>query len=97
MGEQRSNVDPRDERIRRYLIEHLAHASHYPALIDVMFEVKDGRVTLSGSVPHRVMTQSIEDTAASCPGVKHVENNLNVALTAPWPDLNGVPRPIHQG
>jgi osmotically-inducible protein OsmY len=86
-----------DERIQRYLREHLVHASHYPGLIDVMFEVKDGHVTLSGTVPHRVMKQSIEATTASCPGVKHVENNLNVALTAPWPDFKGVPRPLDQG
>jgi osmotically-inducible protein OsmY len=76
-----------DERIRKYLIDHLAHASRYPALVDVMFEVKDGSVTLFGTVPHRMMKQSIEETAASCPGVTHVQNKLNVALTAPWPDF----------
>ena len=52
-----------------------------------MFEVKDGSVTLSGTVPHRVMKQSIEEMAAGCPGVTRVENDLRVALTAPWPDL----------
>jgi osmotically-inducible protein OsmY len=74
-----------DERIRTYLSQHLVRGLHYPALIDVRFEVEDGRVTLSGTVPHRVMKQQIEDTARSCADVKHVENNLNVALTAPWP------------
>ena len=63
------------------------HDSRYPALLDVMFEVKDGSVTLSGTVPHRVLKQSIEEMAAGCPGVTRVENNLRVALTAPWPDL----------
>lgn len=88
MGERHmQSSGPSDERIRKYLTEHLVHASRYPALLDVMFEVKNGRVTLSGSVPHRVMKQSIEETAAGCPGVTRVENNLQVALTAPWPDL----------
>jgi osmotically-inducible protein OsmY len=77
----------RDDAIRKYLTEHLIHASRYPSLIDVMFEVKDGSVTLSGTVPHRVMKQSIEEMAADCPGVRRVDNKLNVALTAPWPDL----------
>ena len=75
-----------DEQIRKYLTEDLVHASRYPALLDVMFEVKDGSVTLSGTVPHSVMKQSIEETAAGCPGVTHVENNLQVALIAPWPE-----------
>ena len=74
-----------DERIRTYLREHLVRALHYPALIDVIFEVRDGDVTLSGTVPHRVMKERIEDTARHCEGVKHVKNNLNVALTASWP------------
>jgi len=74
-----------DERIRTYLREHLVRALHYPALIDVRFEVRDGHVTLSGTVPHSVMKHQIEDTAWCCAGVKHVDNNLNVALTAPWP------------
>ena len=76
-----------DERIRKYLTDHLVHDARYPALLNVMFEVKDGSVTLSGTVPHRVMRQSIEEMTARCPGATRVENNLRVALTAPWPDL----------
>ncbi len=75
-----------DEQIRKYLNEHLVHASRHPALLDVIFEVKDGNVTLSGTVPHSVMKQAIEETAAGCPGVTHVENNLQVALIAAWPE-----------
>jgi osmotically-inducible protein OsmY len=77
-----------DERILRYLTDQLVHASRYPTLLDVMFEVKDGSVTLSGTVPHSVMKQSIEETAAGCPGVSRVENRLQVAQVAPWPDLS---------
>jgi PAS domain S-box-containing protein len=80
------NHESSDEQIRTYLRQHLVHASHYPALLDVTFEVRDGSVTLSGSVPHRGVKHSLEETAATCPGVRHVENKLNVALTAPWPD-----------
>ena len=81
-----SRRESRDEQIRTYLRQHLVHTSHYPALLDVAFEVRDGNVTLSGTVPHRGVKHSLEDTAAACPGVRHVENKLNVALTAPWPD-----------
>lgn len=81
------STEASDERIRKYLAKHLIHASRYPALLDVMFEVKDGSVTLSGTVPHGVMKQSIEETAASCAGVTRVENRLQVAQVAPWPDL----------
>jgi osmotically-inducible protein OsmY len=88
MGERRTqSSEASDERIRKYLTEHLIHASRYPALLDVMFEVNGGSVSLSGTVPHSVMKQSIEETAAGCPGVTHVENNLQVALVAPWPEL----------
>ena len=66
MGERHiQSSEASDERIRKYLIEHLAQALRYPALVDVMFEVKDGSVTVSGTVPHRVMKHSIEETAAS--------------------------------
>jgi osmotically-inducible protein OsmY len=85
-----------DERIRTYLREHLVRAWHYPALTDVRFEVEDGRVTLSGTVPHRVMKQQIEDTAWSCADVKRVENNLNVALTAPWPTSAALQTEAHE-
>ena len=89
MDEHRKNSDKAgDERIRTYLSEHLVHASRYPALLDVTFEVKDGSVTLFGMVPHSVMKHSIAETAASCPGVTNVENRLQVSQVAPWPDLS---------
>jgi osmotically-inducible protein OsmY len=85
-----------DERIHEYLTERLVRASHFPGLIDVVFEVHGGKVTLSGTVPHRGLKQSIEETAAACPGVRQVENNLDVALTAPWPDALAL-KPTDQG
>jgi len=87
-SDERTGDDASDERIRRYLHEHLVHSTHYPALFDVTLEVAHGDVTLLGTVPHRVMKRAIADLAAGCPGVRHVKNKLNVALTAPWPDAS---------
>ena len=81
-----------DERIRTYLNEHLVHVSQYPAITEVMFEIKDGNVRLFGTVPHRAMKHWIEETALACPEVRHVENHLSVALTAPWPNTEAVSR-----
>ncbi len=82
-------AQPGDDHIRKYLSEHLVHASRFSEVVDIMFQVSDGVVTLSGTVPHRGMKQSIEATAAACGGVRRVENHLAVALTAPWPDSPG--------
>jgi len=38
------------------------------------------------------MKQWIEETALDCPEVRHVENHLSVALTAPWPNTEAVSR-----
>jgi osmotically-inducible protein OsmY len=76
---------PSDEQIRENVEAHLQHASQRFAS-DVMVEVNGGYVTLIGEVPHSVMKQQIGDMAASCPGVRHVDNKLTVPLTAPWPD-----------
>ena len=43
---------------------------------EVWVHVKDGNVSLEGSVPERFMKHQIEDMAANCPGVKHAENKL---------------------
>jgi hypothetical protein len=52
---------------------------------DVTLEVKDGKVTLYGSVAHRQMKHWIEDIAAECHGVSDVENKLTVSLAAASP------------
>jgi hypothetical protein len=46
---------------------------------EVSIEVKDGKVTLEGTVPERRMKHAIEDMADACPGVSDVENRLRVA------------------
>ena len=86
------DVAASDERIRTYLNEHLVHVSQYPAITEVMFEVRDRNVRLFGTVPHCAMKHWIEETALACPEVRHVENHLSVALTAPWPAPEAVSR-----
>lgn len=75
-----------DEQIRENVEAHIVHASQqHSAALDVIVEVKGGEVTLLGTVPHSVMKQQIEEMAAAAPGVRRVENKLNVPLTAAWP------------
>lgn len=79
------NYKRSDERVHEDVCERLSHTQHIDAR-DVLVEVKDGTVSLIGSVPHRQMKYWIEDLVADCPGVTDVENKLRVALTAPWPE-----------
>ena len=72
-GYQRS-----DERIREDICERLWHDSRVD-VGEVSVDVKGGVVSLEGSVPERRMKHVIEDTAASCRGVKDVENRIRVA------------------
>jgi hypothetical protein len=46
---------------------------------DVTVSVKDGEVTLSGTVPHRGDKRRAEDLADDATGVRHVQNNLRVS------------------
>ena len=54
------------------------HSSHVDAG-EVSVEVKDGKVTLEGTVPERRMKHTIEDMAEACSGVNDVENKLRVS------------------
>jgi osmotically-inducible protein OsmY len=71
-GYQRS-----DERIREQVVERLMDGTEVD-LQDVECHVKDGVVTLSGSVKSRHCRQELENAADSIWGVKDVENNLKV-------------------
>jgi hypothetical protein len=82
-GYQRSS-----ERLREIIYERICHADRIDAS-DVTVEVREGVVTLHGSVAHRQMKYWIEDIVADTFGVKDVENKLRVALTAPWPKVSG--------
>ena len=50
---------------------------------EVTITVKDGKVTLDGSVPERWMKHSIEDVADRCAGVRDVDNRVRVIQAAP--------------
>lgn len=66
-----------DERIREDICERLMMADHVDSS-EVTVSVKDGRVTLEGSVPHRSMKHAIEDVAEYAAGVQEVENRIRV-------------------
>ena len=66
-----------DERLREDISEHLM-SSYDIDSSEVTVTVKDGRVTLDGSVPERWMKHSIEDVADHCIGVRDVDNRVRV-------------------
>ena len=45
---------------------------------EVTIEVREGKVSVEGTVPERRMKHMIEDIADQCPGVKDVENKIRV-------------------
>jgi osmotically-inducible protein OsmY len=73
-----------DDRIREDLNEQLMDADDVDAS-DVSIEVKDGVVTLSGSVEQRWIKHRIEDMADDCSGVKDVRNEIRVQSRSDWP------------
>lgn len=70
-----------DERLRDDVYQRLLEA-HEVDVSDVSFDVRDGIVTLEGSVPQRRMRYVLEDLVAQCPGVRDVENRITVQLVA---------------
>jgi hypothetical protein len=71
-----------DERIREDLSERLAEDDAVDPS-EVSVEVRDGVVTLSGTVEQRWVKHRIEDMAEACRGVTDVINNLRVAPARP--------------
>lgn len=70
-----------DQRIRARLRERLASAG-----IDcgeVAVTVADGVVRLVGSTPSARTKQAIEQAAASCAGVRQVENRMRIRRVGP--------------
>ena len=65
-----------DERVREDVYERLSQAGVDAS--EVVVDVRDGRVTLSGTVPDRWMKHHIEDLADNCSGVQDVENQIRV-------------------
>src|SRR5690606_26641428 len=65
------------ERLKEDLCERLTEAHDVDAG-EISVSVRDGIVTLEGSVPERRMKHRAEDIADACSGVKDVENRLKV-------------------
>jgi BON domain len=60
----------------RFELSHSPRTWHLP---QPEVDVQDGRVVLSGSVPHATAAADLERTATGVPGVTAVENLLTVA------------------
>jgi hypothetical protein len=66
-----------DERIWEEVCERLAEAE-YVDVSDVSVEVREGKVTLEGTVPQRRMKHWIEDIVDTVYGVQDIENRIRV-------------------
>ena len=71
------NYQRSDERLREQIVDRLMDESDVN-LEDVEVEVKQGTVTLSGTVESRRCKHEIEDTVDSIWGVNDITNNLRV-------------------
>jgi hypothetical protein len=69
-----------DSRIREDVCERLMQSDL--DVSDVSVEVRDGIVTLDGTVPVRPMKYAIEDIAERCLGVADIDNRLRAARQA---------------
>jgi Predicted periplasmic or secreted lipoprotein len=66
-----------DERLRDDVYQRLVQAQDVD-VSDVSFDVRDGVVTLEGSVPQRHVRFVLEDLVARCPGVRDVHNRMQL-------------------
>jgi osmotically-inducible protein OsmY len=69
-----------DERIKETICARLTQAPHIDAS-EISLEVKQGEVTLTGSVPDRRTKFGVEEVVASCSGVTEIHNQLRIATT----------------
>ncbi len=66
-----------DERIKEQVSEKLEEHGDIDAS-EITVQVKNGEVTLEGTLSDRSMKRMAEDVAEDCPGVKEVQNRLRV-------------------
>jgi hypothetical protein len=66
-----------DASLRDGVCERLAQLPHVD-VSEVSVDVRDGKVTLSGTVPRRDMKHAIEDCVDSVLGVRDIENHIRV-------------------
>ena len=72
-----AGYDSADDRIDEELTDHLTEHS-YIDTTQVTFTVKDGKVTLEGTVPDADQKNYVEEVAAKIDGVKGIDNRLTV-------------------
>ncbi|MFL6605018.1 MAG: BON domain-containing protein [Steroidobacteraceae bacterium] len=78
-GRGPKNYRRSDERIGEEIVACLAGDDSIDAR-NVELHIKNGLVTLQGSVPERRIKHAIEDLVADCIGVTDVENRIRVDL-----------------
>ncbi len=88
-GRGPKNYARSDERIQEDICERLWNADDVDAS-DVMVEVHDGVVTLSGNVGQRSTRHRIEDIADDCGGVRDIRNEVRVQPRNEWPCDKGI-------
>lgn len=76
-GRGPGNYKRSDERILEDACDHLTH-DHSVDASNIEVTVKDGEVTLDGTVSNRMAKRRAEDCVDHLSGVKHVQNNLRV-------------------
>ena len=77
-----------DDRIREDVCNRLTDDAHLDAS-EIEVEVKDGEVTLTGTVRERQDKRRAEDIVEAASGVKHVQNNLRVKPAAAGEENGG--------
>jgi hypothetical protein len=93
-GSRRYRTGPKgytrsDERIREDISERLMLADSIDSS-EVSISVKEGKVTLEGTVPTRSMKHSIEDLADYTAGVTDVDNRIRVDRPGATPSSSNV-------
>ncbi|MES3037096.1 MAG: BON domain-containing protein [Bdellovibrionota bacterium] len=83
-GRGPKNFQRTDARIHEEICERLMHNPHIDAS-EIEVEVKGGKVTLKGHVPHRIMKWRAEDIAEAVGGVKEV--SCQVKVDALWKNM----------
>lgn len=76
-GRGPKNYSRSDERVKEDICDELSSDPECDAE-DIEIEVKDGMVSLSGTVPSRKMKHRAEDIADAARGVKDVDNRIRV-------------------
>lgn len=81
-GKGPKNYVRSDERIHEDVCEHLMHHPYVDAS-DIEVTVRDGEVTLTGTVDARMVKRAAEDACDHVRGVKDVHNHLRVRPQEP--------------